>query len=693
MADISLDRKRQFLLDAGILVLLIFATLAIALLYVSREQTFYWWDLDSYHFQAMEVLARFRDSPSDAMQGILASLNQDYSQLYIVPLLPFVLAFGDSRIVYITGVVLAYVVPLALLCGAIATRLISYSPRPVFWSTVVLALLTPLVWIPSLRGFPDTGGAVLMLLAVWIYLHDLQLRRWWQIVGIGIAIAAAILFRRPFAYNAIAFILAALVQAVVYFGIEVRRRRPKAWRNLLQSLQRIGLTVLAGFVAMAIFAFGFVQRALTVDYRDLYTSWSQPVSYMIQYYGSKYGWGTWVLAIAGFGLAILKRVANRPVALFLALYGTFSLLPWLLLLRYSSIHYTLQVTPVVVLGLSALLWTGAIAWKQPLRPAILGIGCVYLFANAIFGLTPLGQFESAVRPVFADSYPPLVRSDYRDILKLVDYLRQTTEPGASIYVTENSRLLNLSVLRNAERQRYGREDVRLNFLNVPLVDSRDPYPIEALLQADYVLLAKPFDNFLPLEEADVLKTVFDAFVQNWAIAKDFQPLPQQFSLDNGVTATLYRRTRPTSTPVAIQTLDRMRSQIGKVSQQPDWIGLTPQAAEIAETVPNTYRIRTEGNAELLYIDQLPKSIRIRGNARLEDPPACAETTVQLSVLGQNGSAIAQRQIPLKPDGSTPLEATLTRSGANYVRLDLASQTGANDCTITLDRLTVTQATP
>jgi hypothetical protein len=50
-------------------------------------------------------------------------------------LIPFILVFGSSRLIYELALALAYLLPFALVMGAIATQLIRAHSRPVFWAT------------------------------------------------------------------------------------------------------------------------------------------------------------------------------------------------------------------------------------------------------------------------------------------------------------------------------------------------------------------------------------------------------------------------------------------------------------------------------------------------------------------------------------------------------------------------------
>jgi hypothetical protein len=197
--------RQTIAIDLFLLTGLILVTAAIATFYISSEKFFYFWDSANYSSKTSELVESFRALPTQAIKIFFKSLSDDYSQLPCLLLVPFIWFFGDSRLVYIVSSTLVYIVPFSLVMGMLATKIIPVHSRLVFWSTTFLTLLIPPTWISTLRGYPDIGAAILIGLAVFVYLKDIKLKIWWQAPLIGILLALAILFRRHFAYSARAF--------------------------------------------------------------------------------------------------------------------------------------------------------------------------------------------------------------------------------------------------------------------------------------------------------------------------------------------------------------------------------------------------------------------------------------------------------------------------------------------------------
>jgi hypothetical protein len=220
---------------------------------------------------------------------------------------------------------------------------------------------------------------------------------------------------------------------------------------------------------------------------------------------------------------------------------------------------------------------------------MLGVIAGYLVLNFMVGLAPIGTMSRVFHPLFALNMPPLVRTDYDEVVGLVKYLRQLTPEGEPILVVGFQRLqLTSSMVRSAEYLLYPDDDRVLNTLPTPEVDSRDSYPLEEMLEAQYVVVpsrlpaysSNPTQNpavgeWLPNQENDVVNVVFDAFTQNWEFAQDFQRLPTEFQFENGVVVSIYQRLRPTSLATTVRTLHAMQQKIGeRPGSQGNWIILS-----------------------------------------------------------------------------------------------------------------------
>jgi hypothetical protein len=720
--------RQKFLVNASFLALLALITVIITWLYIATERNFHWW-IDWY-YPTIHIANTLRESPQEAIELLRDSLSQERNRLHVLPLVPFIWIFGSSRLVYQISLALVYLLPLALAMGAVATQLIRVHSKTVFWSTAVLTLLIPVSWVPSFMGIPDTGGATFMALAAFVYLQDVSLKRWWRIAVIGLLIGLAIIVRRHFIYGGVAFLGALTLQALIFFYTEIKKSLPLALRNLLLLGVRIGLIGVATLVTLLSVVPVFTYNALAIDYRTLYTSWTLPFSDVFNLYAYYYGWATWLLVLIGFSGSLLTRALPSAAVSFLGLWGVLSLGIWVVFLRYGNVFYSLHLTPLVIIGLVACIWTTWISLRGKVRTLMLSVVGCYLVSNLVMGLTPIGQFDSAFRPLFALGMPPLVRTDYDEVVRLMNYLRQLAPHEEGIFVVGNQRLhLDSSLMRASELLLYGRDRLRLNILQTPKVDSRDEYPIETLLQAQYVVVPSYLPDYpgvptkvpavgewVPNKEIEVVKVVFDAFTQNWEFAQDFKRLPVQFQFVGNTVVNIYQRTRPTSVGTAVRTLYAMQQQIGdRPGSQSDWVLLSHpwNHYSIARTHINAYQFisfdiprepissaippksvqekveRTKGQGtSFLYLGALPEKTAVTGAMTYMDK-ACDRSAIQLTMLNKEGQIVSS--IKTKYSRQESANFTLPISGENpaYLLLDILTY-DKNDsvklCTVQIDSL-------
>ena len=720
---VSSKLPRKFLIDGFFLFLLVLVTVAVTSIYVSSEHTFYWWDYAGYNTATVNTANLFRDSPDKAWRGVIESLSKEKNLLISLPLVPFILLFGESRLSYILSVSLIYVLPFRLLLGAISAKLIPVYSRRVFWSTVLLSLLIPMSWVPTLRGYLDTGGCVFVALAILVYLQDVKLKSWWKIPLIGFLLAAAILLRRHFTYSAIAFFGAATLQAFIEFIVLIYRRAtalssskdkkvavPFPYRCLFESAVKLGLIAVTSLTILMLVAGDFTRSALTVDYRNLYVAWSLPVNDILTRYADFYGLGTWLLVLIGFSAGILARTMVPGAAIFVSLFGVLSLIEWLLVLRYGYLHYTIHITPIALLGISTFFWTTWLTLKGKVRYFMLGAAGLYLVLNAAVGLIPL---KIDLSRLFMGNFPPLVRSDYDEVVKLVEFLRKLAPNEEPIYIVGASNNFNANILRQANRKLNPPEGWwKLNTIGRPQIDSRDTYPLPELLQSQYAVVAVPFQQVLPTDEQvlrsheqDVVKVVYDAFTQNWEIARDFQLLPEQFKLENGVTLSVYRRMRPTDTATAVRTLDAMQRQIvDRPGTQLDWISLhqsiyTSANYSVSQESDNLYNIVTHPiknsnklDTSFLYLGAISDKAKVTGKLNLPNKQ-CPGIALRLTLWDKQGKLVDSAEMAYSQKSDLGLNLLVEGKNPTYLLLEVLSsskQDLTNQCQLEINNLAVSR---
>ncbi|MDJ1178915.1 hypothetical protein PJF56_08575 [Roseofilum sp. BLCC_M91] len=677
-------------------VLLVITVCSGTILYVSSEKYFHFWDFAAYQIWTQESFTAFSQSWSMGWQELQVSFYQSYNKLYTLPLIPGLWLFGETRLGYILSLAIAYLIPFTLAIGAIATQLIRISPPLVFWSTVFFALCIPATWLPTLTGYPDTGAALFIALALWIYLKNTRLKHGWQIPLIGILLTLAFVWRRHFVYSGIALILTFILQGLLTYLKEKNQQTPKAINNLIEYQIKIALIGLTSLLTLGLIARPYLLLALQRNYTDLYQSYVRPYGQLLHQYLRFYGVSLLALSLIGLVMAWgkLSRQHYRIVLIFYAICA----IEWIGILRYTGIHYTLHFTPLVILGVIFLVWAIIRATSTTIRTGLVWAIIGYLMLNLTLSLTPLEQPLS--RPprntLFSLYLPPLYRSDYPELVRLLQTLHRLAPNQEPLYLVGSSSIFNYSLIISAEQELYGQDSSKLYIQPTPIVDSRDWYPLEQFLQAKYVIIAQPYQHHLTLEEADVEKVIYDMFAQNWQIAADFERLPLDFELENNIKLVIYQRLKETSVETAWKTFIQMQEVIGdRPGNQPPWIALNPNFQTAILPQSDTYTLATSFNEQnynqtldILWINPLPNPFTLTGKPVFSDA-TCPEFNLRLSSVNPQGESETLSETSLRVDAPSLFELPLEPHSEGYLNLSLRvtdPKTFTTTCYLRIDEL-------
>jgi hypothetical protein len=636
------------------------------------------------------------------------STARDYSLLPAVLPAPVLLVLHGGRLTYILTTALLYLLPCALVLGALAAQLAPDRRRAAFWTAVGTTAAVPVFWLPTLRGYPDAGAAALVAAAVALFVADMRFRSWWTAPGIGVCLAVAILFRRHFAYGA----LAVLTVVAAFSTIPLLAAR---WRAAAggDPAWRAGVHRTAGAIKAALWTAGallvlgepFVARAARTNYTTLYASYMQPPAVIIDWLGSSFGWAAWALAIAGYAAALYWRTLDRErLAVVLAVYGL-TLAVWTLYARQSGEHYTLHATPVVVIGQFALVWTAARlvrGWRWAL---LVLFGAGYVVLNAVAAFAPSDAIPAPLRGSrwLAPSMPPPRWTDYDEMLRLVRDLRGIAGRSEPIYVAASGRLRSSAVrqadimlndpLRPGATAGAMRMGNQLNVPKSPQVDSRDDNPTGLLVRAAYVVVATPIQYHMDPGQQRLIRAAVEAFTHNWEISADFTPLPETYVFADDVRVRVYRRVRPTSLPVALRTLARVRAILRRPHERPRPMHLGEGEVAIREGTGDGATIEAplrQDPVPLVFLDSAAAGTRVRAVASMEGT-ACGPLVVSAAALA--GDTLPGPVVSATYEAGAPRTLELTLPGAGsavLLRLSRAKVDAApaGDCRARIHGLTL-----
>ncbi|MBX7184221.1 MAG: hypothetical protein K1Y01_03660 [Vicinamibacteria bacterium] len=542
---------------------------ALCSVYVGSERTIYWWDYAGYQDLAARTVRAFEQSKDAGIEFVRGTLGQSYNALFALPLAPFLTLFGSTRLPYVLAVALIYQVPYAVVLGGIAARTLRAPRGRITWITAAVALLLPGLWLPVLRGYPDSAAALVFALAIVMYLADPTLERWWQPPVIGICLAGAVLIRRHFLVTVPAFLVA---MAVVCF-LERRRREPAvaARHAAARTAWLTGLSAAAGLAFAIVVAEPFVSLVATRDYYDLYRGYMLPISDAAYSLVVPYGIPIAIASATGLALGVRWGILQGPAALFVATEGLLAAAVWSIFIRQAGMQYCFHVAPAVVVGLVAWgwrLWSSSARSRTWVLPAL-----AYLVVTFGVSLSRPPRADTVLmESLLPVSASPPFRDDLGALRSLVDRLRATCGRDRPVYVVSSSYTLNSDLLVQAERQFYGRWNTRLDVLKTPEVDTRDNYPISMLVNTRCVVVAMPIQLHLQPEEQDLVSVSYAMFRDRVGIASDFEPDPETVGLRWRVKVVLFRRVRATALDPGLKTLQMFERAVSEpASTQPDWV--------------------------------------------------------------------------------------------------------------------------
>ena len=543
---------------------------------LNATREFYFWDNAGYHNIVLQMMDRLHSAPKlDFFRDLYHSFSDEISNLFAVPLLPFMELFGESRFIFILSMAFCYLLPTVFLTAWFCSRLVDSHRRLTFWVTTFLLLLSPFCWMSILDGRPDIGGSGLILLALSLQIFASSEKKngekkgRWAYPVIAFLLGISLLFRRHFMLVLPPYLLAAVFFEWMRLGFSPPGARTFS-ENKKEMLVR--LFILGGSLGLFLCTLGypFIAHYFNPKLYGIYASYKaesiRASGVVIGYFLSFFSIPLWILSL--LGLRGLVRETQMELKNKLPIYWVmgFAILWVVTWINFGQARHNYIVTIfwIFPIGIVALVAWGLSAFSPENRSRItvtllLVIGVV----NALC-LFNIGSFP---KYFFPKSVVPLVRKDYPEIIRLIGDLQTMTGPKSPILVAGSSWILNEGVLSDAETQFVGRKNRRLNILGILHADSYKQIPIKAITVAEWAIVPTPFQWHIRPDVQQCIQVLHDAFMDHWEISQDFEMLPQEYLLNDGVIVKIFHRIKSTSPEVEQLTLVRMKNRILKTNIQ------------------------------------------------------------------------------------------------------------------------------
>lgn len=546
---------------AAIAALLFIAAFSVA--YTSFERVFHTSDERHYHALAAEGY-RLASASWEQWRGFFVHWQtQDYNALFSIPVMPFMALAGDGRTSFITALGMLYLWPSVVALALIARRIVPEESRDqAFVAALLVGSISAGLWRPTLLGLPDAGGAFLFSLALLAYVRHLQYPSLLRALAVGLLVGAAILFRRHFAYAAVAFYGAILVAAAVQTLPPLIKRNTRALRPLGMAIAFVAIAGTAQVALMLAAAPEFTLRSAFTDYGALYDSFRRSPADNLREMASSFGIITLTLAAAGFIVSWRMPGMLRPALGIFLLYLVLWLPMWALVVRQITTHTGLHaLLPFTVLGLTLLM-----VWLQRERGVWRVAGhAVLVFLAVQFLVTFTGPGTRLASDTLASSLilpkpaPPKThhRADYQRYIDFVSELRGMIDAGEAVYVAAGSYRFNDHLISSVEEAVWGHGAQQIRILPTAWVDSRDFLPITMMTRAEWVIVADPPQTFVEEEQQLILLAAQSLLDQRSRMREEFVLAHTADGFEDGMRLKVYRRIAPPDPRRTSATLDQM----------------------------------------------------------------------------------------------------------------------------------------
>ena len=465
---------------------------SVAVVYLEHETPVYFWDYSNYHNQFITLVSAVRSQGLFAVfSSILHDVRySDYNPLPVVPLIPFGLLLGASRLVYIVSLIIL-VLPFVIGLAAELSQL-CWLPRrrPILLTFFLFVpLFSPLLWASPLRGYPDFIALIPLGIVSIRGISSFHFLRCPARASLlyGLLLWLCFALRRYFAYALIVFF-------VVHAGCGLwHAARAAQWR---QYFRNYGCLLCGIALPLIVFQSGLVFRIFNTQYHHLYSAYDLGFSGNLSALHSLTG-SIWPL-IWVIGL-VLAALARRPWVLFHAGLA-FSSYLFFQFTQKTGPHHLL---PLVLWLVPAASWPVWLA-RHHLKSLALRT-TIPVLSVLVFGLLWLANFWPPLCRFPAGSpglwlcpprrFPPLQHEHYEDLLLFVARLRRIVPNGARIAVAASSTEFNSEILSALLDDRAsGNPYSTYSVQSLGDIDQRDGFNLALFQSADYLVI--PYEPLL-----------------------------------------------------------------------------------------------------------------------------------------------------------------------------------------------------
>lgn len=490
----------------------------LAVLYITKSNYIYFWDNATY-WNISRSMAEGEFNNGGFWTNVYNSIGeQDYNYIAALPSAFLAKLFGESRLVYVLGLVNMYLLPSFILIYLLAKK-IGKAPKI---SAAITILLFPSSIFLAFNGFVDIGGLLFSLICFNLYYtKDNKNIGLWRYLVIGILLVLLMIWRRWYAFFAVSFVTAMLSDCIM---------SKRKWHGTF-------ITILTVAILLVLCFKDFLFYKLLKDYGSLYEGYKFSLEtdfkLITRYFGIIY---IAVIAVCSIVIGVNKK-ESRPLFMWIQLLVCFVM--FIMTQTHGQQHLLLYIPSFIMLTLILIKYITK-EWMliSISLLAILHSVNVYIPRQQPNNIQEIKRL--ALIPNF--SMLPVTRSDTEQILELKNKLDNIVYEGDTLGVLSSSFVLNEEILKNVEPS-LGKKSQRDNYIvSLPQVDSRDK-DLTPLYNVNYILVASPAQTHLADGSQTVITEAVSSFENYTDIATAYEEIQEVHTVIGDIEVKLFHRVR------------------------------------------------------------------------------------------------------------------------------------------------------
>lgn len=521
--DLEYERENKIELKHWQKTVIYFVVIAViinilAVLYITKSNYIYFWDNATY-WNISRSMAEGEFNNCGFWTNVYNSIGeQDYNYVAALPSAFLAKLFGESRLVYVLGLVNMYLLPSFILIYLLAKK-ISKAPKI---SAAITILLFPSSIFLAFNGFVDIGGLLFSLICFNLYYtKDNKNIGLWRYLVIGILLVFLMIWRRWYAFFAVSFVTAMLSDCIM---------SKRKWHGTV-------ITILTVAILLVLCFKDFLFYKLLNDYGSLYEGYKFSLGtdfkLITRYFGIIY---IAVIAVCSIIIGVNKK-ESRSLFMWIQLLVCFVM--FIMTQTHGQQHLLLYIPSFIMLTLILIKYITK-EWMliSISLLAILHSVNVYIPRQQPNNIQEIKRL--ALIPNF--SMLPVTRSDTEQILELKNKLDNIVYEGDTLGVLSSSFVLNEEILKNVEPS-LGKKSQRDNYIvSLPQVDSRDK-DLTPLYNVNYILVASPAQTHLADGSQTVITEAVSSFENYTDIATAYEEIQEAHTVIGDIEVKLFHRVR------------------------------------------------------------------------------------------------------------------------------------------------------